>query len=235
MPYVLAEESFSTKNKITTRCREILNATPDGNFVSEDILSFLMELFQHHDEWPQKSAGGILGISTQTTSHGTRCFVLLRKNGDTIDISFPHAIRLISSNRSNNLIPQALRDFRNAARNGVETQIWEFRDCHLTNALACPITGEKLNRDNCAVDHMPPTTFDSLLFNFCQINQINPLSVTVGSKNGTIAVFEDAELLAAWQDHHRSKASLRLVSRVGNLQLPKMVIPWNLLYQKGLE
>lgn len=231
MPYLIAEESFSTKERITARCREILSATPDGSLVNENSLPFLIALFQHHDEWPQKTGGGILGISTQTTSHGTRCFVILQKSGSIIDISFPHAIRLIPTTRTVNLIPQALRNFRNAARTAIEAQIREFRDSQLMSELACPITGAPLDRNTCAVDHTPPETFDSLLFNFCQSHRVNPLAVSVGSKHGTVAVLENQTILVAWQNYHQSNAVLRLVSRIGNLQLPKMEVQWSLLYQ----
>lgn len=231
MSYILAGESFRTKENVLTRCREILSTTPDGSLVSDSTLPFLLDLFRNHDEWVQKAAGGVVGISTQTTSHGTRCFVLVHNGGAAIDISFSHAVRLIPGSRTANLIPQGLRDFRSAARNAVESQIREFRDSQLVSSSVCPITGEALHRSNCAVDHTPPTTFDSLLFSFCQSKGINPVTVAVGSINGTVAVFNDPLLLVAWQEHHRENAVLRLVSQIGNLQLPKVAVPWSLLYQ----
>jgi uncharacterized protein DUF3223 len=81
MPYIIADESFNTKDQLTARCRAILSATPDGQLVTEDALPFLLDLFQYHDEWEQKAVGGVRGISTQNTLHGTRCFVLLLKAG----------------------------------------------------------------------------------------------------------------------------------------------------------
>jgi hypothetical protein len=33
-------------------------------------------------------------------------------------------------------------------------------------------------------------------------------------------------LLQLWQSFHRNEASLRLISRVGNLRLPKPRVPW---------
>ena len=229
MPYILADETFSTKDQLTARCRDILGATRDGSLVSEESLTFLLELLQHHDEWSQKAGDGVRGVSTQTTAHGTRCFVLLRKDGSSIDISFPHAIRLVPSKRTASLIPQALRDFRSAARTAVDVQIRQFREAQLTYSQRCPVTGDALSRDNCAVDHSPPATFDAILFDFCRANQINPLSVVVGSVDGTIAVFEDKEILANWQAHHRDKAVLRLTSIIGNLQLPKVRVAWDLV------
>lgn len=227
MPYIISDESFSTKDSITARCREILAATPDGQFVEEAVAPFLFELFQYHDEWLQKAAGDVLGISTQTTPHGTRCFVLVKQADDRIEISFHHAIRLVQSSRSSTLLPQALRDFRSAARVAIKAQIYEFRDSTLVEGRRCPCTGEILNRSNCAVDRTPPKAFDQLLYDFCHSRSLNPLQVAVGSEGGTIAVFEDAELLASWQAYHRAHAELRLISKVGNLQLPKVALSWS--------
>lgn len=166
MPYIIADESFPTKDSVTARCRAILAATPDGQLIEEAVAPFLFELFQYHDEWPKKAAGGVLGISTQTTPHGTRCFILVKPAGAQIDISFPYAIRLVPSSRSSTQLPQALRDFRSAARVAIKTQIYEFRDNALVEERECPYTGEALNRGNCAVDYTPPKTFDQLLLIF---------------------------------------------------------------------
>jgi len=231
VPYTFANEVFRTKGELTARCREILSSTPDGQLVPHESLPLLMEIFQHHDEWVQKIENGIRGISTQTTIHGTRCFVLVRNNETRIDISFPHAIRLIPSNRQTDLVPQALRNFRSAARTAIDAQIKAFRNEKLALAAICPITNEALHRGNCAVDHVPPNTFDVILFEFCQAQEIDPLNVVVGSHGGTVAVFKDESLLANWQSYHQDHSVLRLVSKIGNLQLPKGYADWSSLYQ----
>ncbi len=230
MPYIIADESFATKDLLTARCRVILAATPDGQAVEDASTPFLFGLFQYHDEWPQKASGGVRAISTQTTPHGTRCFILMKQAGDHIDISFPHSIRLVPSSRTAALLPQPLRDFRNAARNAVREEIYAFRDSELQQGRACPYTGEALNRGNCAIDHSPPKTFDRLLFDFCQGQSLNPLQVAVGSEAGTVAVFEDEGILATWQAYHREHAELRLLSKLGNLQLQKVAVPWSQLW-----
>lgn len=228
--YLIADESFSTKEALTARCRAILTATTDGQMVDDDCAEFLFELFKYHDEWDQKASGGVRGISTQMTPHGTRCFVLLNRGGDRIDISFPHAIRLVPNTRTAALLPQALRDFRSAARNAVRAEIYDFRDRALQEDQCCPYTGETLARSTCAVDHAPPKTFDLLLFDFCQGRALNPLRVAVGSDGGTVALFVDQELQAAWQAYHREHSKLRLLSKLGNLQLPKISVPWSALW-----
>jgi hypothetical protein len=230
MPYLITDEFFSTKELITTRCQAILAATTNDQFVEQAVVPFLFELFQYHDEWTQKAAGGVVGISTQTTPHGTRCFVLVKQSGESIDISFLHAIRLIPSSRKSTQLPQALRGFRSAARTAIKVQIYEFRNSVLVEERRCPYSGETLNRGNCAVDHTPPKTFDQLLYDFCLSRSLNPLQVAVGTEGGTVAILEDTELLAAWQTFHRAHAELRLISKVGNLQLSKITLPWSELW-----
>lgn len=154
MPYIIADELYATKAKLTARCREILAATPDGQGVEEKSVPFLIDLFQYHDEWQKKAEGGVRSISTQTTPHGTRCFVLVPNVGDAIDISFPHAIRLVKSSRTVSLLPQALRDFKNASRNAVRGEIFAFRDRSLQQRIECPLyRGTIESRQLCGRSH----------------------------------------------------------------------------------
>jgi hypothetical protein len=230
MPYVVAEEAFPNKSALTERARLALTRTPDGHPACETDTEFLIALFQHHDEWGEKSAGGVREITTQTTIHGTRCFVLRKHDATEIDISFPHAIRLIPTARTADIPPQALRDFRNAARSAVRSQIFAYRDEALLQTQACPVTGEQLDRSNAAVDHESPNTFDTLVFAFCTEHNINPLKVRVDSEGGVLAVFEDQDLLQRWSAFHQGRAKLRLVSRIGNLKLPKPRVTWSELW-----
>jgi hypothetical protein len=231
MPYVIGDEVHGTKGALTERCREILRSTPDGQSVVEADAEFLFGLFQYHSEWSKKSSGGVSDISTQTTIHGTRCFILRKRSGDQIDISFTHAIRLIPSSRTAELLPQALRDFRNAARVAVRGQVYTFRDRAIRQVQSCPITGEELTRGNIAIDHLPPHTFDQMLFEYCRERHVNPLTVRVRSERGVVATFEDPMLAQDWQAYHERFASLRAVSRLGNLQLPKAVVRWQDLWE----
>jgi hypothetical protein len=226
MPYVIAEEVFPSKSALTERARSALARTPNGQPAGQTDTDFLIALFQHHDEWDKKCAGGVREITTQMTVHGTRCFILRRHDATEIDISFTHAIRLIPSARTADILPQPLRDFRSAARSAIQSQTRAFRDEALLRPQCCPVTGEQLCRSNAAVDHEPPNTFDALAFTFCKEHRINPLSVSIGSEGGVVAVFADRDLLHAWRSFHQGRASLRLISKIGNLRLPKPRMTW---------
>ncbi len=226
MSYKLDGIDYRVKEDITKRCREILYETPEGELVSENHCAFLISLFSYHDEWQEKSSGGVKGIVTEIAEQGTKCFSLLKKSGNKIDISFPHSIKCIPSGRKKPLTPQKLLDYKAAARTAIKPQIDNFRREALQSAEKCPYTGETIHGGNCAVDHTPPDTFDKLLFDFSFEELINPLDITVASINGVVAEFESAGLAKAWEDFHEANANLRLISKTGNLQLPKVYVPW---------
>ena len=230
MLYNVAEELFATKGVLKERARVALARTPNGQPTTEVDAEFLLDLFQHHDEWAEKSAGGVREITTQTTIHGTRCFVLREHDNSEIDVSFPHAIRLIPNTRTTDLLPQGLSDFRSAARSAIRVQMFAFRDEALHQPNQCPVTGEQVIRSNAAVDHPSPRTFDELVFSFCNENGINPLNVAVGSERGVVAVLEGEIQLNCGQLFHQARASLRLISRLANLQLPKPKVNWSRLW-----
>lgn len=229
MPYVLNDEVFDTKSAVVERCRAIIARSVDGRPVDEADADFLFDLFRYHDEWEEKAAGVFLDFSTQMTIHGTRCFVIRKQNDQDIDISYYHAVRQLPNARSGSLLPQKLRDFRNAARTAIQSQINEYRTTALQFATTCPVTGELITRGNSAVDHIAPDTFDALLFRFCTNNAINPIQVAVGSHQGVVATLIDSTLKDAWSSFHREHAKMRLLSRKGNLSLSKTSMPWHLL------
>lgn len=226
MSYSIGSSEFASKDAIKKRCQEIRDRTPDRTFVTPEDFDFLVALFKNHDEWHEKSYPGVTFISTQTTEHGTRGFVLYRTDSTQIDISFPHAIKLIPSPRSAGLAPQALLDYKAAARTAVQDQVREFRDASLATAASCPLIGIPLMRGNCDVHYPSPDTFEALLLSFTHLHNLRPLSVKVESC-GTVAKFQDDTLGAAWAIHHRQHALLQLVSTEGRRNLPKSPTDWN--------
>lgn len=227
MPYDIAGERFATKAEVEARCRRIIGSTKDGASVGVENLQFLVDLFSHHDEWHEKSASGVRGFTTQTTAQGTRCFVIQRRDGTEVDISFKHAVRLLPTSRSAARVPQSLRDLRAAARTAVAGQINAFRYAEFRAGMQCPVTGQPLAADDAVVDHEAPATFDVLLRDFCEQHGVDPAAVLVGSEGGTVAWIEDNTIREAWQVFHAERARLRLVSSVGNLMLAKTRVKWS--------
>lgn len=224
MKYEINGSFFRTKTEIEERCRVSLNGTAPGDLVTEDF-DFLVELFQFHEEWGQKTEAGFVGISTAIASQGTKCFVLVLGDGSMIDISFKHATKCIQVANGVERLPQELFNFRSAARSTIDSQIGEFRDLQLLNGPNCPISNVSLTRANVAVDHNNPS-FDVLLFDFCANREIDPTSIQVGSRDGTVPYFVDEALASDWYRYHQENANLRIVDRTENLKLPKQKADW---------
>lgn len=225
MAYQIGDEIFATKNDIRLRCQQILHTSFE---VADEDVAFLLQLFQHHEQWPEKSRGGVQSVRVYPSSQGTPCFNLVCTNGNIVDISYPHSIKCVPSNRSARRQPQWLTDYKSAARQTIKPQINSFRDGELPKNLICPITGEAVTATNGHVDHIAPLTFDQLLCTFTAKRRIDPSTVEVGSQGGTVPFFLDASLAEAWSKYHQRHAQLRLISQAGNLGLPKPRIDWGL-------
>lgn len=229
LTYVIGTEEYRTKKLLISRCQDILNGTQEGHFISKDDELFLLALFEFHDEWEKKKSVSFLNFTVGKSEHGTLCFFLVHKDGRKIDISFHHAIKKIPSSRSKNLTPQGLLDFKNAARTAILPQIRTFRDSALLRNETCPVSKKKLTKENSVVDHEAPKTFDRILFDFCCKQEIDPLEVSVGSKEGTLAVFEDQIIESKWAEFHKSNASLRLLEKITHQKLSQIRIDWESL------
>ncbi|EBU1842536.1 DUF3223 domain-containing protein [Salmonella enterica] len=94
MPYIISNTPFATKQDIISKSQSILTKTKDNEDVSGEDYEFLIELFQNHDEWKEKSKNGYYGITAGKSQHGTRCFYL-KTNTGLVDISFHYAIKCI--------------------------------------------------------------------------------------------------------------------------------------------
>ena len=215
-PYILGREAYRTKQDVTRRCREILASTDLGVMVGDDDAGFLLDLFRHHTEWPDKQGVGIAGITAQNTEMGTRCFCLIRRDGSCVDISFLHAIKHLPSARSRDLLPQSLLDFKNAARQAIKDQV---------DAIRC---GQDAH-----VDHVYPQTFDALLFDFCASSGVDPSRVPVVELDGCVPFIADDAIRTAWAAYHRTNAMLRVIGKAENMSAPKRLMPWRSLIRDG--
>jgi len=234
MTYYLGGMEYPTKKAITEHCQSILHKCQFGDCVDEDDFCFLADVFSNHTEWKQKTSSGFDGVSVSYSAfYRTRYFTIMCKGEEVSDISYPHAIKHLPSTGIRQKQPQALLDFRNAARAAIRGQINLFR---ATAPAICAMTGMDLSdtRKLMHIDHKPPATFDRLVFDFCNSAQINPLLVLV-KEIETVPTFLDARLAEQWSLYHRNHAKLRVLSRSANLGLQKINIPWNTLFSAYRE
>lgn len=114
---------------------------------------------------------------------------------------------------------------KEALREAVAYQIIAFRDKQLMSweALFCPVTGERITFDNYHVDHVTPNTFDQLAADWLRSEGISleDVQITPSLDNEYGRRMTAPEQIASWTRFHASRAVLRMMTKEGNLRLPK--------------
>ena len=208
---IICGESFRSKAALKRRVQSILNDRLGPTSIDDHC--FLVELFQRHPSYEQKRGQGIVMIRVVLAMpYRTRCFEIERIDGTTTDISYLEC-----------LTPSTVFDwFPAACRTAVVSQIQAAKDAAFGDAtyIACPITGQRIDRRRAHVDHAPPWTFDAIVEAFIDQSVIDIAQVAfVDVDGGTESKFADVELEEAFAEFHRKHATLRVVSRMANLSV----------------
>jgi hypothetical protein len=170
-------------------------------------VAFLSDLLALHPDSAAKIGPGVRSFSVRPDGYGKRCFWLTRTDGTETDWSFVSCLRP----------PSTARDLAGALRNAIRPQIVAFRDA-LAFPRRCPVSGERLYRDGCHVDHVVP--FDTLMRSFLANEGLAADSVALhpGKDGSTQAPgLVDAALERRWCEYHADWAELRAVSASFNL------------------
>lgn len=205
------------KSKLKLKAKDILNKYPVGTIVSNlEEVDFLLSIFQNHPEWLIKKGCGIEFISTiKTQTHGTRCFVLYRKDGSTTDISYIQSISPVDK----------YFDIKVACRTSIRDIVIDFRRKNfITSETVCPISDVLLTYDNVHVDHYD-LTFNELYLNWIENNDKDLLlqSISNVSKdNETDVYFTNLDIKNNFIEFHNANTNLRIVSKFANLSYLKL-------------
>lgn len=209
-PITVGTRSFASKKEATVATQRVLYSRPIGSHVFGDDLQFLLDLLQMHPEFEEKIGCGIKSIEVEQNGP-TRGFWITRLDGSRTDWSFIACLTPPTAEK------QALAAFRTAIRG----QIQNFKDEFFAEREfdLCPITGEKVTRDNCHVDHAPPGLFVDLVDHFvsCSGLKLAEVLVVPTTDGATETRLLDAQLDREWREYHAFNAKLRVVSRTANL------------------
>lgn len=215
MKYIIGEDGFSSKSKVESKAREILNKEEDDSILSDEDLLFMIKYFElFHIQWEEKKGCGIKNIRRVRDSsyRRNRYFSIERTDGSSTDISF--IINNIQKKDYN-------REFRQAMREIVHDQIQAFKMQAFNDSkiLICPLLNIPIVKDNCHIDHYDPT-FINLINIFIKENQVVLAEELFpkSSDNQKIYTITDKELSMKFYDFHKDKANLRAVSNKGNLR-----------------
>lgn len=207
-PFTFEDTTFTTQKALTEECRRILWHHRPGDVLGARDAAFMALLIERHPEYEMKRGVGIDSFFIMPDTFGKQCFAIRRIDATEVDFSFSSCIKAKPANF----------DFLDASRRAVAGQIIEFKRAAFAAAaeLSCPITGRIVTSAICHVDHTPPDTFRAILDSFVASTGLDISTVKVGEANMEMRI-EDDVLRSAWQEYHRGRAVLRIVSAEANL------------------
>ena len=172
--YVLGGRAFRTKADIQAHVRAVRDATPTGGEIGDPVVLALLQL---HPEWQEKTEGGGW-VGTALISHPAKprpskeIAILFSDQDKVVDISWTKLLPFLQKGINAPIAAwdSRLSELRLAARQEVEPQIAPLR------------------RPGHAVDHVFPATFEQLLFDWIDANDLKvsdvPLRDGVGQDTG---------------------------------------------------
>jgi len=213
----LATQLFATQTEAIEFFKAMLARYQPGKRVNEEDALHLFALLERHSEYRTKVGCGIDHFSVMMTVHGTRCFQLVRKDGDKTDFSYLKCIRSSPPPRKQE-VSQAFRwvvrfDLFDAKRMFVAAN--EDTD----GLITCAETKERITPAHAHLDHRPPMTFEVLVTTFLGSHGIAVQDVPIVSgQDGQVSPeIADQTLAEKFRDYHTRMANLDLVSSKINL------------------
>lgn len=200
------------KTQKTKICKYILNNT--DCVVEKKYSDFLVNnIFPTHPEWKKKVGVGIDHLEVRKSTHGTKCFYIVRTDGTFTDISYPASIS--PYNRK--------KDIMDACRNAISSTIYLFRSS-ATLPFVCPVTGEVVtDRSNMHIDHYD-LTFKELFDLWMKDKDVDELYRKTLKSNRDDCMdtfFDDEKVILDFIQFHNSHTHLRAVSKTANLSVLK--------------
>jgi hypothetical protein len=211
--FILGGQVFGTKKAVEAHVRGILHRMPLGVPLADADLLCVFDLLLHHPACDEKIGVGVASICVQTEKNwNTRHFQITRIDNSTTDFSFKKCVTP----------PTKQTLFKQACRHVVAEQVISFRNRIFDAAggtVFCPILSVPITPHTSHVDHEPPATFEMLVHQFIEFENLNVDAVAIEGlgDNGMQKSFADAVLQFKWQSFHAKHAKLRVVSVQANL------------------
>lgn len=221
--YKLFNTEFRTKAEITAYCRALLEKTEEGQHFTGEPLGVMIELVGHRGGG-KKLIKAIKSIFVRRNAFGTaKGFYILYVDGTVNDFSYIKAIRDISLiGKEYNPQVDVIGNFKTAMRYEIRHQMRDFKFREWPRNKICAISGDQLTWESTHVDHHP-TTFDDLLWDFCQVNGVCISEVKLIDL-GEVYEIEDRAFRDKWLAFHAERAGFRLTTSKANVSAPKSAL-----------
>lgn len=216
-PATIGELEFKTVTKAKQYVRSVIAKYPPGTRVTPVDVALFADLLEMHPDAKSKRGSGVAGFAIKTNPDypNTVTVYVLRTDGTECDFSWYKSI---------DGAKQEDMQF-NALREAVKNQVIQFKDKQLLSLepLLCPITNQRITFDNYHVDHAAPRTFQQLVRDWLQSEGIvlEDVIITESRENEYGRKMADPKQLHSWREYHYKNARLRMLSKEGNLKLPK--------------
>lgn len=220
MKYIINNKLFETQISLKEYVQNILHSYSDGQELSNAHYSFMLELLSYHPDNYIKVGVGIksMFVKQNPLYRNTRCFWLIRLDNSITDFSYLECLKGTGQEKK----------FINCCRVAIEPYTKDFKKNFFNNlegsAYFCPYTNEQLYFIGSHVHHKQPNTFEQLVKDFINENNVDISQVKINSgamDNKFQDTFIEKEFEQLWIDYHNNHAELQIVSKTANLTILK--------------
>ena len=210
--YFIYNQSFSSKMKCKNYTRELLKRNLNKTIQEGEDFNYLMSMINLHPNKQRKIGDGIESFHIKRDFYNNVALFINQKTEKLVSVSWITICNFKA--------PTIIHLFKQALRQAIEDQIYEFRQKkYRENKLICEIC---LSTEKIQIDHIKQ--FQEIYDEFLEEWDFDiPKYYTKDNANKCKFLEEDLELKSIWYNFHKEKATLRPLCRSCNLSRPKYV------------
>ena len=226
--YNIGGRSFRSKKQLTAAVQRIRDSVMNTMRVEETDVPFVVSVLKNHKNWCNKSTLMSHIIVVDQGIRNTRCFYIVKSDGQREDISFVKAIQHLGCSVDTITKREHTKNVYKAGRCIVQNQIDYFRrygpdtterrvenpdDQYVKSAK----TGVRLNRfsPDTHIDHEPP--FSVLFARWMKKMNLDIQDIETTEYSQGLLTFFDLEKRQSWHDYHKENACLFFLTKHENL------------------
>lgn len=225
-PIKIGEHVFPYKKDAISYYRTILNSYDFGESLSDEHFSDLLDLlyWEECDEVTGQEAEDIIkdedlpyisDIKIAKVQYGVKCFEIVWSDLETQYISY---LLLINKPKHS-----TLTNFKVACRSAIQEDIRQVKQRYFDlnsqeGRVKCQETSKLSKWEDLVIDHRQPNTFSVIVERFIEVNNIDINSIEYVTDKNNLLKFKDEQLIDAFKNYHRDKATLRIVRKECNSQ-----------------
>lgn len=178
----------------------------------------VMDLLMNHPSAEDKIGIGVDYFFVQHLfwNKDSYMFIIHRKDGSIDDFSY---LKCLSKNKDKPKKENWNAIFRGVIKNQIDSfKMAAYKEVGIESGFICSHTNLKYSKFHAHIDHVYPLTFDSILNEFITINKINLTDIELKHYKDEQPKILNKEIFYAFQEFHKERAVLRIVSNSVNLK-----------------